>query len=65
MKSIFQSKTFWANMLSLVAVVATATGHPVLGALADPDTQAQVLAVGLPIINIGLRLITKDAVTIK
>lgn len=59
MKSIFASKTFWVNLIALgVGVFEAATGKqlPI-----SPDTQAMILGA----INIGLRYITKDAVSIS
>jgi len=55
MKPIFKSKTFWANVMSFVAVFAATKGIPL-----DPDTQAQIVAGGMAAANIALRLITKQ-----
>jgi len=56
MKSIFTSKTFWVNVVALVAMIVQGiTGHEYLSI----ETQGTILAV----INIVLRTITKDAVT--
>ena len=62
MKSIFASKTFWANMISMVAMVATATGQPWAALLSDPQTQATVIGGVTTAVNIGLRLVTKEPV---
>ena len=58
MKSIFVLKTFWVNAFAAGAIVAQAmTGSSVF---ADPETQA----TGLAVVNILLRLVTKDAVSL-
>ena len=59
-KSIFKSKTFWANFFAVVLILA----QQVFGiAPADlpPETQAIIVAI----VNIILRLITKKPVYIK
>lgn len=54
----YNSKTLWANAVMLVAMFAQqATGKDLL----TSDVQASVIAV----INVGLRLLTKDRVTWK
>lgn len=58
MKSIFKSKTFWANLLSLIAVVVqAATGKELL----PMEAQASALLV----INIILRGYTNKGVYLK
>lgn len=64
MKSIFRSKTFWANAVSILALVGTASGHPAAVLLSDPATQAQAVGVVTAIVNVALRLITKEPVTV-
>lgn len=64
MKSIFKSKTFWANALSLGALLATASGHPAAALIADPATQAQVIGVGTAVANLILRLVTSQPVRV-
>lgn len=57
-KAWYDSKTIWVNAVMLAAMVAQqATGHDIL----TPDIQVSVIAV----INVALRLLTKDAVTWK
>jgi hypothetical protein len=51
MKSIFASKTFWANVLALAAVIA--------GVL--PPKYA---AVVMPLVNVLLRFVTDSEVTL-
>jgi len=63
-KSIFSSKIFWANAVSLIALIATASGHPAATILGSPDVQAQVIAGATAAVNIILRLVTKQPVHI-
>jgi len=56
-KSIWQSKTFWVNLISIVAIIGAAYGFEI-----DTETQA-VLSTGiLAVVNIILRLVTKQAI---
>lgn len=55
MKPFYMSKTFWVNLLALVALVCQAA----FGWVIEPETQAGILAL----INLLLRLVTKEAVT--
>ena len=58
MKSIFTSKTFWANIVALIAMTVQGfTGKEFVSL----EMQGTILAV----INIILRTITKDAVSWK
>lgn len=57
-KSLFKSKTFWVNLVALVGSVAVGGKF-----LTDAQT-AELTVVLMGVINIGLRIITKDAVTI-
>ena len=59
MKSLFASKTFWANALSIVSMIALATGHPV-PFIDNPEAIGVVTSV----VNIGLRLVTKEPVKV-
>jgi uncharacterized membrane protein YvlD (DUF360 family) len=56
-KSIFQSKTFWVNLISLIAVIGTAYGLEI-----DTETQAVVATTALAVVNIILRFFTKQPV---
>lgn len=60
-KSIFASRTLWANVIGGVAAVATAFGLD-LGL----DAEAQTAIVGgiMAVINIVLRLLTTSPVTV-
>jgi hypothetical protein len=60
-KSIFASKTFWANILAFIAAVATAFGFN-LGL--TPDVQGTLVAGIMAIVNIVLRLVTNQPVTL-
>jgi hypothetical protein len=62
-KALFKSKTFWANILSLGAMVATASGHPAAAVIADPAMQAQVIGIGTALVNVVLRLVTDAPIT--
>lgn len=56
-KSIWQSKTFWVNLISIGAIIGAAYGFEI-----DTETQA-ILATGiLAIMNIILRFITKQPI---
>lgn len=57
-KSIFVSKTFWVNALTAVGTLAANYG----GLLPPPALPYVVAATG--IVNIALRLITKQPVTL-
>lgn len=51
-KKFWQSKTFWVNILATIGIVVqTQTGFVI-----DPSIQA----IGLSVVNTGLRLITKQ-----
>lgn len=54
-KSLYSSKTFWVNVLALVALVCQAA----FGWVIEPEAQAGILAV----INLILRLVTREPVT--
>lgn len=54
-KKVWESKTFWVNIVAGGAMLAQMRW----GFVISPETQAVVLSL----INIGLRKITKDAIT--
>lgn len=56
-KSMYTSKTFWVNIIAIVALFAQSK----FGYIIDENTQMQILAV----VNIGLRSITKEPVVWK
>jgi len=60
-KPIYRSKTFWFNVLALIVTVAGAFGFSDFQL--TPDYQQ--LAVGIiAIINLGLRFVTKQGITL-
>jgi hypothetical protein len=60
MKTIWQSKTFWVNLISLGAVIGAGYGLDI-----DTETQA-VLATGiLAVVNIILRFVTNKSVRLS
>ncbi|AJF07778.1 hypothetical protein [Geoalkalibacter subterraneus] len=54
-KKIYLSKTFWTNVVALLAMVL----QSFTGFVIDPETQVSLLAA----INVALRLMTKEPVT--
>ncbi len=54
-KKIYLSKTFWTNVVALLAMVL----QSFTGFVIDPETQVSILAV----VNVVLRLATKEPVT--
>lgn len=59
-KPWYRSKTIWTNMIALAVVILSLKGIEV-----TPEEQSAILAGILAIVNIVLRLITKDPVRIK
>ena len=60
-KSIWASKTFWVNIIALLATLSTAFGFD-LGL--TPETQIAVVGVVMSVANIILRLISESKVTV-
>jgi hypothetical protein len=58
-KSIFLSKTLWFNLLSIVLLVVNR-----YDVVIDPAVVEPMVALILPLINMGLRLVTKKPVTL-
>jgi hypothetical protein len=58
-KHWYASKTIWANVVALIAAVAMSAG---LDLGLDPETQATIVAGILAIVNVVLRLITREPV---
>lgn len=56
-KKIYQSKTFWVNLIAIVAIMAQSK----FGFIIDETIQVQLLGI----INIGLRMITNQPVKWK
>lgn len=59
-KPFWASKTIWANILSLIATIATVFGVD-LGL--TPEAQATIIAGVMGVVNIVLRLVTKTGVS--
>ena len=57
MKPWFYSKTIWVNLLALAA-----TG---LIGQSDVYVNPQIMVVGLALLNLGLRLLTTEAVALR
>jgi len=56
-KKVWESKTFWVNLISILALLAQTQ----VGFIIPPEAQAALLAV----INVGLRAITKQPIAWK
>ena len=56
-KSIWQSKTFWVNIISIVAILGATYGFDI-----DTETQAMLATTVLAVINIILRFVTKQPI---
>ncbi len=59
-KRWFTSKTLWVN---IVAAAATLLGLFKIDLGLTPEVQATVVTTILALVNVGLRLVTKTAVT--
>ncbi len=62
MKHPLQSKTLWVNMVALLASVSTTMGVD-LGL--DPETQVALVGGILATVNVVLRLVTTQGVSLK
>ena len=58
-KSVFASKTMWANLVALAVSIGTAFG---LDLGLDPEGQAAIVGGAVALVNMVLRLITKTPV---
>lgn len=63
MKSIFASKTFWANIIGMAAMAAPYI-HPAGAVLASPEVQATLVGAALGVANVVLRVITHEPVKV-
>jgi hypothetical protein len=64
MKSLFASKTFWANCVSLITTILVVSGHGLPAILATPEAQATAIAGITSVANIVLRTVTKEPVKV-
>ena len=65
MKPIYQSKTFWFNVLAIVTLIATQFGFADFALDQDTvDTVLRILAGVTAAGNVGLRLVTKEPVSV-
>jgi hypothetical protein len=62
MKPVWQSKTFWANLIALGATLSLTMGLD-LGLTAE--VQAQILAGVMAVLNVYLRFVTTTGVKLK
>ena len=63
-KSLFASKTFWTNVIAMVIGGFAITGHALPPEIASPEAQAETLTVITGLVNVVLRLITSQPVSI-
>ena len=54
-KTIWQSKTFWVNIIAMVALIVQSK----MGYIINPETQAGILGI----INVILRFVTNQSVS--
>lgn len=59
-KSLYQSKTIWFNILSIVAVALSAVGGTEL--IAQHPVASGAVAVGISVVNVLLRLVTSKPI---
>jgi uncharacterized membrane protein len=64
MKSIFTSKTFWANIVGGLVLLASATGNGLPAEIASPEAQSQIVSGIMVVANIILRAITTEPVKV-
>ena len=57
-KAWWTSKTIWTNLIALVGALAVAQGT-------DPGRWAEISTVALAAVNVALRLVTNEPVTLK
>lgn len=59
-KSVYASKTVWFNILSIAAVALTAVSNSEV--IADYPVVAGGVAVGISVVNVLLRLVTRTPI---
>ena len=63
MKSLFQTKTFWVNLLIAVPTLLDLVGD--LGIFQAMNAPVEIIALILAIVNVILRVVTKEPVTVS
>jgi hypothetical protein len=56
-KAWWMSKTVWTNLIALIGSIVVAAGF-------DPGRWAEIATVSLAVVNLGLRLVTKDEISL-
>ena len=59
-KSILLSKTLWVNVLTVVVIILNRNSQVV-----DPSLIEPLVLIVLPFVNIGLRTVTTQTVSLK
>lgn len=59
-KSIYESKTLWFNILSILAVALTAVSNSEV--IAEYPVVSGAVAVGISVVNVMLRLVTSKPI---
>jgi hypothetical protein len=57
-KAWWMSKTIWANLIALVGSMVIAVGY-------DAGRWAEIATVALAVVNLGLRLVTKEEISLQ
>lgn len=57
-KSWWASKTIWINLVAFIGAIVVSLGM-------DPGHWAEISTVGLAVVNLALRLITREEITLN
>lgn len=60
-KPILTSRTFWANVIGMAVLILSLVGVNVIGV----EDQEALIAAALAVVNIVLRLLTSQPVTLR